>query len=101
MAKMKEAARKRLAKGISVSIRITDMGDAYKFSFKKGRKIKQVVNCMRQVARNFGYTPLELYNPRALNLPHFLTDAEIRQYNEKVEEVKDKLLEFAEAVSQD
>lgn len=102
MAKMKDKNLKRLRSDISVSFRINSEGEAYKFSFKKGRRIVQVVNAMRNVARAFGYTPLELYNPRGLNLPHFLTDAEIKQYNDKVKEMKDKITAFAEeAVSQD
>jgi len=96
MAKFKEANLRRLRSDITIYIKISELGDTYTFKFTKGRKIKQVVTAMRNVAKRFGYTPLELYNPRSLNLPHFLTDAEIQQYNEKVEELKQTLSDFAE-----
>lgn len=96
MAKLQEKNLRRLRKDVTIYIKISELGDTYTFKFNKGRKIKQVVTAMRNVAKRFGYTPLELYSPIAMDLPHFLTDAEIQQYNDKVEELSETLAEFAE-----
>ena len=78
--------QQRINKLTRYVIKIDDE-QAYTFTFQPGRLFNQVKREMRKVAKQFGYTPYELFT--VLKFYELLTKPEIKRYMKEVLEIEE------------